>query len=96
MLRKLQVITDAERSGHFQTERRYCGTGSATRVISCVNPALSPARAGSHDADVLRASQLQHAVQHADGDGHLARLLPIRLRTESIADDALPARNIGL
>src|SRR3954452_21230573 len=27
---------------------------------------------------------------------HLGRLSPIRLRTESIADDALPARNIGL
>src|SRR3954470_9697251 len=34
---------------------------------------------GSHDADVLRASQLQHSVQHADGDGHLARLSPVRL-----------------
>src|SRR3954454_1514020 len=40
---------------------------------------------GSCDADVLRASQLQHSVQHADRDGHLARLTPVRLRMEPIA-----------
>src|SRR3954447_19677401 len=57
---------------------------------------LSPAHAGSYDADALRAPQLQHTVQHADGDGHLSRLTPIRLRTKPIANNALPARNIGL
>src|SRR4051812_33292067 len=31
------------------------------------------------DADVLRASQLQHSVQHADSDGYLACLSPVRL-----------------
>src|SRR3954447_5040206 len=57
---------------------------------------LSPAHAGSYDADALRAPQLQHAVQHADGDGHLSRLTPIRLRTKPLANNALPARNTSL
>src|SRR3954454_13230500 len=38
MLRQLRVPNGAERSGRFQTEGRYCGIGSAIRVISCVNP----------------------------------------------------------
>src|SRR5215213_8543383 len=51
---------------------------------------------GLCDADVLRAPQLQYSVQHADDDGYLSRLSPDRLRTEPLADDALPARDIGL
>src|SRR3954464_3753344 len=51
---------------------------------------------GSCDADVLRASQLQHSVQNVGRDGHLTRLSPVRLRTERVADDALPARDIAL
>src|SRR3954453_16865319 len=51
---------------------------------------------GLCDADVLRASQLQHSVQHVGRDGHLARLSPVRLRPQPIADDTLPARDIGL
>src|SRR4051812_34683803 len=51
---------------------------------------------GLCDADVLRASPLQHSVQHVGRDGHLARLSPVRLRTQPIADDALPARDIAL
>src|SRR3954452_7828115 len=51
---------------------------------------------GSCDAHVLRASQLQHSVQHVGRDGYLGRLSPVRLRTEPITDDALPARDIAL
>src|SRR3954467_1875874 len=51
---------------------------------------------GSCDAHVLRPSQLQHSVQHVGRDGHLARLSPVRLRTQPIADDTLPARDVGL
>ena len=58
--------------------------------------ALSPARAGSHDADVLRAPKVQHSVQHAGCEGYLGRLSSLRLRTEPVTDDALPARDIGL
>jgi len=35
---------------------------------------------GSCDADVLRASEVQHSVQHVGRDGHLAHLSPVRLR----------------
>src|SRR5215217_2267441 len=49
---------------------------------------------GLCDADVLRASQLQHAVQHVGHDGYLARLSPVRLRPQPLANDALPARHI--
>src|SRR3954468_5743604 len=51
---------------------------------------------GLCDAHVLRASQLQHSVQHVGRDRHLARLSPVRLRTQPLADDALPARHISL
>src|SRR3954454_13826802 len=40
---------------------------------------------GLYDTDVLRAPQLQHSVQHVGRDGHLARLTPVRLRTQPIA-----------
>ena len=47
-------------------------------------------------ADILGASEVQHSVQHVGGDGHLARLSPVRSRTEPIAEDALPERDIAL
>ena len=34
----------------------------------------------SRDADVLRASELEHAVQHVGGDRHLGRPAPVRVR----------------
>src|SRR5215208_4314694 len=46
---------------------------------------------GLCDADVLRASQLQHSVQYVDRDGHLARLSPVRLEAQPVTDDALPS-----
>src|SRR4051795_2017890 len=51
---------------------------------------------GLCDADVFRASELQHSVQHVGCDGYLGRLSPVRLRTDPLADDALPARDIAL
>src|SRR5215216_1207632 len=51
---------------------------------------------GLCDADVLRASQPQHSVQHADSDGHLARLSPVRLEAQPVTDDALPSRDVSL
>src|SRR5690242_1425804 len=38
MLRQVSVPCGAERNSRFQTEWRYCGTGSATRATPCVNP----------------------------------------------------------
>src|SRR4051794_16886447 len=51
---------------------------------------------GSCDADVLRAFQVEHSVQHVGRDGHLARLTLVRLEAQPLADDALPARDVGL
>src|SRR5215211_382820 len=53
-------------------------------------------RLGSCDPDVLRPSEIEHPVQDIGGNGHLGRLPPICLRTQSVADDAFPARDIGL
>src|SRR4051812_29008667 len=39
---------------------------------------------GLCDADVLRASQLQHSVQYVDRDGHLARLSFVRLEAQPL------------
>src|SRR4051794_27568757 len=51
---------------------------------------------GLCDADVLRASQVQHSVQYVDRDGHLARLSPVRLEAQPVTDDALPSRDVSL
>src|SRR3954466_4652084 len=51
---------------------------------------------GLCDADVLRASQLQHSVQYIGGDGHLARLSSVRLEAQPVTDDAFPSRDVSL
>jgi hypothetical protein len=43
------------------------------------------------DADGLRASKLEHAVQGADGDRNLSRTRPIRPRAQPISDHAFEA-----
>ena len=50
---------------------------------------------GSCEADVLRAPEIEHSVQHVGRDGHLARLTLVRLEAQPITDDALPSRDIG-
>ncbi len=54
-------------------ELSLCCTG---RRCGRIEPYPCP---GSRGADVLRASQVQHAVQGVDGDGHLGRLSSVRL-----------------
>src|SRR4051794_3831329 len=51
---------------------------------------------GLCDADVLRASQLQHLVQHVGRDGHLGRLTCVRLKAQPLTDNAFPFRDISL
>src|SRR3954454_9247242 len=51
---------------------------------------------GSGDADGLRASQLQHAVQDRDGDVHLGGLTLVRTRAQPVPDHALEPANGGL
>src|SRR4051794_25771323 len=80
---KLVVLSAEEYAPPCCRDRRY----GRTEPDPC---------SGLCDADVLRASQLQHSVQHANRDGHLARLSPVRSQTEPIADDALPARDVSL
>src|SRR3954462_10230235 len=58
--------------------------------------ALPPTPSGSGDADVLRASQLLHAVEHVDRHVHLGRPTLIRMRAQPVADHLLPSANGGL
>ena len=57
--------------------RRMPGLCCMDRPCGRTGPYPCP---GSCDADVLRASELEHAVQHADSDRHLGRLAPVRAR----------------
>src|SRR3954453_15346146 len=58
--------------------------------------ALTPAPASSGDADVGRASQIQHAVEDMDGDVHLGRPTLIRMRAQPVANHLFPSANGGL
>jgi Saccharopine dehydrogenase NADP binding domain len=58
--------------------------------------ALTPAPTCSGDADVVRASQVQHAVEHVDSDVHLGRPTLIRMRAQPVADHLFPSANRGL
>src|SRR5437868_2785788 len=49
----------------------------------------------SCDADVARASQLQHTVQDADSNCDFGRLTLVGLRAQRVTDDPFPAANIG-
>src|SRR4051795_13613836 len=51
---------------------------------------------GSCGADILRASQLQHSVQHVGGDRHLGCLSPVGLEAQPVTDDPFPSRDVGL
>jgi hypothetical protein len=57
---------------------------------------MTPPLPGSGDADVIRASQLQHAVEGMGGDRHLGRPTLVRARAQPIADHLLPPRDGGL
>src|SRR4051812_21291404 len=51
---------------------------------------------GSCDADVVRASQLQHAVQGLNSDVHLRRPTLVRTRAQPVPDHALEPADGGL
>src|SRR3954464_4848562 len=53
-------------------------------------------RPGSSGADVLRASELQHAVQDLDRHVHLSRPTLIRTRAQPVPDHALEPADGGL
>src|SRR5215207_1041955 len=58
--------------------------------------ALTPAPTCSGDADVVRASQVQHAVEHVAGDAYLGRPTLIRMRAQPVAEHLFPSRDGGL
>src|SRR3954449_9587885 len=64
------------------------------RIMGAV--ALTPTRSGSGDADIARASQLQHAVEHVDRDVHLGRPTLVRTRAQPVPDHALEPADGGL
>ena len=45
---------------------------------------MTPTQSASGDADVARASQLQHMVEHVDGHGHLGGPTLVRMRASPI------------
>src|SRR5205814_5075502 len=49
----------------------------------------------SCDADVARASQLQHTVQDVDSNCHFGCLTLVGLRAQRMTDDPFPAAYIG-
>src|SRR5947207_10448169 len=57
--------------------------------------AVSRALRVSCDADVARASQLQHTVQDVDSNCYFGRLTLVGLRAQRRTDDPFPAANIG-
>ncbi len=104
-----KVVREQSMASTLGRSRRRSGhsggrsSGSALRLASTppgsrrrdgrVDP--SPDR-GSSDADGVRASQLQHAVEDMDSDAHLGRLASVGVRAQAVADHLLEARHTCL
>src|SRR3954471_19078347 len=58
--------------------------------------ALTPTRSGYGEADIARASQVQHTIEDVGGDVHLGRPTLIRMRAQPVADHLLPSADGGL
>src|SRR4051794_41897520 len=58
--------------------------------------ALPPTRSGSGEADIARASQVQHTIEDVGGDIHLGRPTLVRMRAQPVADHLLPPADGGL
>jgi hypothetical protein len=76
------------------------GTVSASLRLCCTDKLCGRAEpypcSGLRDADVLRASELEHAVQDVGSNGHFGRPTPVHGRAQRIADHPLPAGNVRL
>ena len=70
--------------------------GSSVVHRSGVWTQSSQPRPGSGDADVARASQLQHAVERVSGDRHLGRPALVGARAQPVADHLFPPCDGGL
>src|SRR4051812_39897612 len=93
--------------GYFTGRAGLNGSASTLSETSCIRGgpwctdqgagAMDPYPVlGSCDADGLRASQLQHAVQDLDGDVHLSRPTLVRTRAQPVPDHALEPADGGL
>src|SRR4051795_2903477 len=60
-----------------------------TPLLAGLSPAGMAARLAA--PDVVRASQVQHAIEHVDGNVHLGRPALIRMRAQPVADHLLPS-----
>ena len=79
-------------SGAACTLSRSTGLCCRNEEVGRMTAFLGPVSCG---ADILRAAQVCHAVQHTDGNGHLGRPTPVRARAEPTADDPLEAADVG-
>src|SRR4051812_26176109 len=73
-----------------------CTEGSRVARIRGGGAMPPPPVLDSSDADGLRASQLQHAVEHVDRHVHLRRLTLVRVRAQPVPDHALEPADGGL
>ena len=80
-----RVIVAYESGGSGFWLARPCCTDQE-RERNALYPVL-----GSCDADGLRASQLQHAVEHVDGDVHLGGPTLLGVRAQPVPDHAFVA-----
>src|SRR4051812_13530205 len=69
----------------FWNSPDQCGA----RIMGAV--ALTPTRSGSGEADIARASQVQHTIEDVGGDVHLGRPTLIRVRAQPVADHLFPS-----
>src|SRR4051812_15823849 len=58
--------------------------------------ARTPAPSGSGEADIARASQVQHTIEDVGGDVHLGRPTLIGVRAQPVPDHALELADGGL
>jgi len=94
----LTVLMAHSRHRDLRTMRSYVHrakpmTDSPARPACCMGRRIGRVEpypcSGSRDPDILRASKVEHAVQHVGGDGHFGRLPPIGPRAQLAADEAL-------
>ena len=78
---------------------------AALSEAAAVSPCCTAQRSGrtmpvpvppSHGLDVLRASQVQHAVGRTDGNRRLRRPTPVRAGAQPVADHPLEPADVGL
>ena len=78
------------------TPQQAAGENPCTSMGRRIGRVEPHPRSGSRDPDVLRAPEVQHAIQDAGGDGDFGCLVRIGLRVQVVVDDALPSYDIDV